>query len=93
MSIGWIGWPAMLAVLFGLLMVASIDGPRPFQRNHNEHVPLGRVGHTGLMGDLMQQRGGGSRKSFSAEEPGNIGSSTAALGHNRAFAVHKQMSV
>jgi hypothetical protein len=46
----------MLAVLFGLLMVAPIDGPRPFQRNHNEHVPLGRVGHTGVMGDLMQQR-------------------------------------
>jgi hypothetical protein len=44
---------------------------------------------TGVMGDLMQQGGGGSRKSVSAEELGDIGSSNAALGHNRTFAVQK----
>jgi hypothetical protein len=44
------------------------------------------------MGDLMHQGGGGSRKSVSAEELGDIGGSNAALGHNRTFAAHKQMS-
>ena len=84
----------MLAVLFGLLMVASIDGPRPFQRNHNEHVPLGRVGHTGVMGDLTQQGGGGSRKSVGAEELGGIGSFQCllGLGHNQRVGVSKQMA-
>jgi hypothetical protein len=63
--------------------------PEPISMQPERACFLGRVGHTGVMGDLMQQGGGGSRKSVSAEELGDIGSSNAALGHNRTFAVQK----
>jgi hypothetical protein len=43
-SIGWIGWPAMLAVLFGLLMMASVDGPPThFNATGTSVFPKGKI--------------------------------------------------
>ena len=78
----------MLAVLFGLLMVASIDGPRPHFNATRTSMFLGAVSTR----DLMQQGGGGSRKSVGADELEVLAVSSARLGQNQKFGVSKQMA-
>ena len=68
--------------------------PEPISTQPERACSLGRVGHTGVMGDLTQQGGGGSRKSVGAEELGGIGSFQCllGLGHNQRVGVSKQMA-